>query len=52
MDDSREDSGGKLEVDAIHYFGFCVLAGCWLGQLELLSAEKVEPAPCNEEDDC
>lgn len=33
-------------------FGLCVLAGCWLGQLELLSAGKVEPEPWNEEYEC
>lgn len=36
MDDGREDSGGKLEVDSIYYFEPCVLAGLWHGQCSCL----------------
>jgi len=49
MDDVRENSGGKLEVGSIYYFGPCVLAGCWHGQLLLLSAGEAEPEPWNGE---
>ena len=47
MDDGREDSGGKLEVDSIYYFGSCVLAGRWHGQLVLLPVGEAEPEPWN-----
>lgn len=47
MDGGRADSGGKLEVDSIYYFGPCVLAGRWHGQFVLLPVEEPEPEPWN-----
>lgn len=49
MDDGSEDSGGKLDVDSIYYFGFCILAGRWHGQLVLLLVGEVEPEPWNDQ---
>lgn len=40
MDVCGEDSGGNLEVDFIYYFGACVLAGRWHGQLVLLPVDE------------
>lgn len=52
MDDGREHPGGKLEVDSIYYFGSCVLAGRWHGQLVLLPIGDAEPEPWNEQKVC
>lgn len=47
MDDGRAYSGGKLEVFSINFFGLCLLAGRWHGQLVLLPVGKSEPESCN-----
>lgn len=53
MDDSIEDSGGKLEVDSIYYFGQCVLAGRWHGQRPSNMACLLEgPEPWNGQKVC
>lgn len=49
MDESRKDSGGKLEVESVYYLDLCVVAGFWHGQLLLPSTARAEPESWNGE---